>query len=176
MARPSKYNWSSIERDYKAGVAKTDLRKRYGVPRNTLDERIRNEKWEVSAHAVKAMSHLREVSEQIAIVTEQCPEILPNLADRIADESPFDIELANGVMLGIRASSDIVKAGKVTTQAMTMDGITDLERSLTNKDINDHMSALQKAKEIKFGREFPNQQKPEGKGEVIEGYEVLSIG
>ncbi len=160
MARPPKYDREAIKRDYEAGTPKKKIREKFNVPRNTLDNWIRDEKWVINEHADKAMSHLRAVSGEMGQIAQECPKILPNVIDRIKEETPFNMLMEETMMLGLEVQKKIFKNENVTTQAVAMGEVVDLTRDLTPKDINDGMSAIYKAKEIKFGKEFP--QKDEG--------------
>ena len=76
MARPQKYNWAEIQHYYKAGMKQAEICKKFNVPKNTLSERVKIEKWIVSEQsktkinevirAVEAVSEL-SVSEQKAV-------------------------------------------------------------------------------------------------------------
>ena len=162
MARPSKYDWIAIERDYKAGIGKPEIRKRYKVPRNTLDNRIRDEGWEISGDAVEAMSHLGAVTGHLGAIAQKCPEI-------IRDETDFNLLLDDTVMSGLRVQKEIFDRKKVTTETVANGEVIEISRDLTPKDIKDGMDGLYRAKEIKFGKEFPKQK---GDDEVIDAVEV----
>jgi len=174
MARPLKYNREAVKRDYEAGLAKKQIRSKYNIPRNTLDNWIRDFSWVINEHATEAMKHLGAVSGELGQIANNCPEILPNVIDRIKDETPFNMLMEETVMLGLKVQKEIFKTKKITTQANAMGEVVDLERSLTPLDVKNGMEAVYKAKEIKFGKEFPAKEGGNGDDEPIDvvGYEL----
>ena len=174
MARPAKYNWELIDRDYIAGVSKAEIRRKYGIPRNTLDNRIREENLQINNHAVEAMSHLGAVSGHLGAIAQKHPEILENVANRISTESEFNLLLDDVVVTALKVNREILKAGKVTTQTSNNIGdVIELERSLTPTDIKSSVDAAYRAKEVKYGKEFPSQPAQEERPQERQRIEIV---
>lgn len=50
MARPSKYNWESIQEAYEGGIDKDEIANKFKIPKKLLGNRIAEKQWEVKGH------------------------------------------------------------------------------------------------------------------------------
>ncbi len=158
MARPSKYDWDKIEADFKAGVPKDEIRRRYRVPRNTLDNRIRDQKLTVSEDARAVMQGFGAVSGHLGAVEAKNPEILPSLYDRIATETDFDIRAGRIVIKAMQKIETIVEKGTKLEKVNVGMGIQNFEEvGMGPGDYKDAMDAVYRGKEVLKGKEAATQ-------------------
>lgn len=177
MARPS-LPWNDlIKPAYEGGKTVDQIVKEFshlGLKKKTLQNKISAEKWEILGKAGEAIKGAIEVSGKLRELRESNPKTAKHVADRIEELTDFNVLLEDTLMSGMRVQKEIFDDRCVTTQVSTQNGIEELSRSLTPKDVNDGMNALYRAKEIKFGKEFPRNGNEVPQGEIIEveGYEL----
>ena len=159
MARPSKYPWEEIKADYEAGLDKVEIRRRYNIPRNTLDTKISEQGWEVNQHAVKAMNGLSEVSVHFGALEAESPETAAALYDRVATETDFDIRAGRLVVKTMKRLESIVDAGKKLEKVSVGTGIQELvEVGMMGGDYKDVMDAAYRGKELLKGKDQTGPQ------------------
>ena len=158
MARPSKYNWDAIEADFKAGVPKNEIRRRHSVPRNSLDNKIRDNNWEVNEDATAVMQGFEAVSGHLGAIQAKNPEILGAVYDRIMVETDFDIRAGRIVAKTMQRIEDAVDSGKVMQKLNVGVGIQNMEPvQMGPRDLRDVADAVYRCKEVLKGKEAPAQ-------------------
>ncbi|MCK5616946.1 hypothetical protein KAR91_84570 [Candidatus Pacearchaeota archaeon] len=172
--RPLDPKWIAIEKAYKAGKTVNDIVREFGVTKKTLQNRISLNKWELSGIASDTISKAVDISGNFRELSGSDPESAKHLADKVEELTNFNVLLEDVVMLGLKVQKEIFETKKVSTQANAMGEVIDLERSLTPLDVKNGMDAVYKAKEIKFGKEFPAKEGDSGSNEPIDltGYEL----
>jgi hypothetical protein len=175
--RPSKYDWNSIEADFRAGVPKADIRRRYKVPRNTLDNRIRDYGLEVEASAVAAMKGFEAVSGHLGALQAKSPEIMPAVYDRIATETEFDIVSSRIVMKAMSKVEKIIDNGNKLEKINVGVGMQRFEEvGMAAADYKDAMDAVYRGKEVLKGKEAPAQVNVQQNNiQQVEGFEFEEI-
>lgn len=154
MARPSKYDWESIEADYRAGLPKEEIRSKYKLQRNTLDNKIREKDWEVSSRAKSVIEGFEAVSGHLGALEAETPEILPAVYDRIEAETDFDIRSGRIVTKTLRKLEGIVDKGTKLEKVGVGAGIQSFEEvGMGAGDYKDVMDTVYRGKEVIKGKE-----------------------
>jgi len=154
MARPKSYDWTLIEADYKAGLNKPEIRRKYNVPRTTLDNKIRDEGWTVSVHANEAIKGLEQVSVHLGALEAQNPEILDAVYDRVRTESDFDIRAGRLVIKTMAKLESVVDKGTKLEKINVGDGMQSFEVvDMMGGDYKDVMDAAYRGKELLKGKD-----------------------
>ena len=159
MARPSKYPWEEIEADYKAGVDKKEICRKWKIPKKTLDNKIIEKSWEVSGLAVEAMRSLEQVSGNFGILEATDPKTAAALYDRVAHETDFDIRAGRLVVKTMKRLESLVDAGKKLEKVSVGTGIQELvEVGMMGSDYKDVMDAAYRGKELLKGKDQTGPQ------------------
>lgn len=156
--RPSKYPWGDIEHDFKAGVPKPELCRRYRIPTKTLDNKIAEKKWKVSGLAVKAMSDLEQVSGSFGQLEEEDPKTAAALYDRVRTETDFDIRAGRLVIKTMKRLEGLVDRGKKLEKVGVGQGMQELrEVGMMGGDYKDVLDAAYRGKELLKGKDITSQ-------------------
>lgn len=84
MARPSKYNWTSIQEAYEKGFDKDEICKKFNIPKSHLTNKINSEKWVVLCDVNAHVDELNATSHKIAQNYTQNPDIAEMFEEKIS--------------------------------------------------------------------------------------------
>lgn len=140
MARPSKYNWSAIEKAYKGGAEVKDICKKYNVSKKTLQNKISEFRWEITGTLNADISEFKEVLGKVTQNAQNNPETTDIYADKIITILEDNKLIQNNRKLasalqGIMGQE--IKSGKINANNIkSMTGaLKDIE-SIANPNLN----------------------------------------
>ena len=83
MARPSKYDWESIEKAYIQGAEVSDICKKYKIAKKTLQNKISECKWEITGTLKSDINEFKEVMGKVTQNAHDNPETADILTEKI---------------------------------------------------------------------------------------------
>jgi hypothetical protein len=156
MARPAKYDWKAIEADFKAGINKDRICRKYSIEEKTLNNKIYEKKWIVSGNAKSIMAGLSEVSGSLGQMEIEEPEILEAVYNRIRTESEFDLVAGRLVTKTMKKLEKLVDCGIKSEKLNVGGGMQAFETvEMMGGDYLDVMNAAYRGKELLKGKEAP---------------------
>jgi len=159
MARPSPYDWKSIEADFKAGLTVDKICRKHTIEKKTLQNKIYDKKWEVSGNAKAIMKGLEQVSGNLGQLQAEEPEILDAVYDRIKTESEFDVSAGSLAMKIMKGLHTVVDNGKSYERVNVGNGVQNLEPiDMGASHYLDVANAAYRAKELLKGKEMTSSQ------------------
>ena len=156
MPPAPKYNWKTIEADFKAGLTVDKICRKHTIQKKTLQNKISEKKWVVSGTAKAIMSALEDVSGKIGELREESPELIEAIYDRIKVESEFDVSAGSLVMKIMKKLHTVVDAGKGYEKLNVGNGVQNIEPvEMSGAHYLDVANAAYRAKELLKGKESP---------------------
>lgn len=86
MARPSKYNWTSIKEAYEKGFEKDEIVKKFKIPKAILTNKINSENWTVLCDVKADIHELNATSHKIAQNYTQNPDIEEMFIEKVTTQ------------------------------------------------------------------------------------------
>jgi len=148
---------------------------KYKVPRNTLDNRIRDKNLVVSEHAEAAIQGLGAVSGHLGALQAETPEIIDAVYDRIANETAFDINAGRIVAKTMQKLEEIVTNGTKLEKVGVGNGIQSFQEvGMMGGDYKEVMDAVYRGKEVLKGKEASTNINVSATSATQNNYNVLS--